>query len=55
MYVTVDGRYGADLSFSVLELDKQCNILDERKFQWSAIGDTSKIRFVTGFDNKVVD
>lgn len=55
VYVTVDGRYGADLSFSVLELDKQCNILDERKFQWSAIGDTSKIRFVTGFDIKVVD
>lgn len=54
VYVTVDGRYGTDLSFSLLELDKECRILGERKFQWAAVGDPSKIRFVTGFDIKVV-
>ena len=50
LYVTIDGRYGSDLSFKLLRLSKDYEIRDIRKFEWSNVGDPSMIRYVTGFD-----
>ncbi len=50
IYTTIDGRYDSDLSFGLLQLDRDCNLLDQRRFRWSNIGSTNDIRYVTGFD-----
>ena len=50
VYVTIDGRYGADLSFKLLELDREFKPTAMRKFKWSNVGDEADIRYVTGFD-----
>ena len=50
IYTTIDGRYDSDLSFGLLQLDRDCNLLDQRRFRWSNIGSENDIRYVTGFD-----
>lgn len=50
IYTTVDGRYGTDLSFSVLALDWEYNKLWRRKLRWSTVGREKDLRYVTGFD-----
>ena len=50
VYVTIDGRYGDDPNFKLLELDREFRPTAMRKFAWSQVGDESRIRFVTGFD-----
>jgi hypothetical protein len=50
LYVTIDGRYGTELSFKLLELDRQMHPTVLRRFEWSRVGDPEAIRFVTGFD-----
>lgn len=54
IYVTIDGRYGSDLSFGLLELDRQYNLITQERFHWSAIGPVDQIRYVTGFDLQVL-
>lgn len=48
--MAIDGRYDGDLSFSLLQLDRDCNLLDQRRFRWSNIGNEDDIRYVAGFD-----
>ncbi len=50
IYTTIDGRYDSDLSFGLLQLDRDGNLLDQRRFRWSNIGSENDIRYVTGFD-----
>jgi hypothetical protein len=50
IYTTIDGRYGSDLSFGLLSITHQEEIIDHIRLNWSQIGDESKIRYVTGFD-----
>ncbi len=50
IYTTIDGRYDSDLSFGLLQLDRDYNLLDQRRFRWSNIGSENDIRYVTGFD-----
>lgn len=50
LYTTIDGRYGTDLSFGLLQLDREGRILSERRFQWANVGEEAEIRYVTGFD-----
>ena len=50
VYTTIDGRYGSDLSFGLLQLDRDCNLVDQRRFCWSNVGNEADIRYVTGFD-----
>ena len=48
--VAIDGSYDGDLSFGLLQLDRDCKLLDQRRFRWSNIGREDDIRYVTGFD-----
>ena len=48
--MAIDGRYDGDLSFGLLQLDGDCNLLDQRRFRWSNIGSENDLRYVTGFD-----
>ena len=48
--VTVDGRYGTDLSFGIVDLDHQGNFREEIRIAWGEIGSESNLRYVTGFD-----
>jgi|GEM_PF-1557727 len=48
--VTVDGRYGSDLSFGVVEIDHQGTFREEVRIGWNEIGNPSRLRYVTGFD-----
>lgn len=48
--VTVDGRYGSDLSFGVVEIDHKGTFREEVRLPWSDIGSESQLRYVTGFD-----
>jgi len=50
LFVTIDGRYGTDLSFGLLVLNEDGKVFENHRLRWSDIGDESKIRFVTGFD-----
>ena len=50
VYTTIDGRYDSDLSFGLLQLDRDCNLLDQRRFHWTNVGNEADIRYVTGFD-----
>lgn len=50
IYVTIDGRYGTDLSFKLLRLSRQFDVKDQHRFEWSNVGDEAAIRYVTGFD-----
>ena len=52
-FVTVDGRYGTDLSFGVLVFDKKGTLINEHRLSWSEIGPVDDIRYVTGFDLEV--
>ena len=52
-FVTVDGRYGTDLSFGVLVLDKKGILINEHRLTWSEIGPEDDIRYVLGFDLEV--
>lgn len=49
-YVTVDGRYGSDLSFGLLGLRNSGDKVLERRLHWRDIGSESDLRYVTGFD-----
>jgi hypothetical protein len=48
--VTIDGRYGTDLSFGLLALTEEGEITGYSKIRWSDIGNETEIRYVTGFD-----
>lgn len=48
--VTIDGRYGSDLSFGLLSMTEEAEITGYSKIRWSDIGDETEIRYVTGFD-----
>lgn len=50
VYVTIDGRYGTELSYKLLELDRELQPTALRRFEWGRVGDPEAIRFVTGFD-----
>ena len=50
IYTTVDGRYGTDLSFSVLALDRSYKEIWQKKLRWSEVDSEKDLRFVTGFD-----
>lgn len=50
IFVTVDGRYGSDLSFGIVDLDHQGNFREEIRIAWGEIGSESNLRYVTGFD-----
>ena len=50
IYVTIDGRYGSDLSFGLLALDAEGRVHGEHRLRWAAVGDETRIRYVTGFD-----
>ncbi len=50
IYVTIDGRYGSDLSFGLLAIDADGHVHAEHRLRWSEVGDESRIRYVTGFD-----
>lgn len=53
IYVTVDGRYGEDLSFGLLGVESSGKLVSEHRLHWKDIGDESLIRYVTGFDIQV--
>jgi len=50
IFVTVDGRYGSDLSFGVVEIVNEKKLGLYNKLKWADIGDEKELRFVTGFD-----
>ena len=50
IYTTIDGRYGTDLSFSLLALNHEFVHSWSRKLHWSSIGSEKDLRYVTGFD-----
>jgi hypothetical protein len=50
IYTTVDGRYGTDLSFSVLALNHKYKEIWQKKLKWSEVDSEKDLRFVTGFD-----
>ena len=50
IYVTVDGRYGSDLSFGLVGLKRSGEKILETRLNWHEIGKVDKLRFVTGFD-----
>ena len=52
--VTIDGRYDSDLSFKVLEIDKNGKVISLDRIEWSAIAKEDGIRYVTGFDIKIL-
>lgn len=49
-YVTVDGRIGGDLSFSLIGLTKEGKLVDQHTLRWENVGDAEGLRYVTGFD-----
>jgi hypothetical protein len=53
IYVTIDGRYGEDLSFGLLGIEPNGKLVSERRLRWRDIGDESLIRYVTGFDIEI--
>ena len=50
IYVTIDGRYGSDLSFGVLGLKEDGCLTLNKRLNWAEIGDEKELRYVTGFD-----
>lgn len=51
IYTTIDGRYGSDLSFGVVGVDRtEHQIIGHHRLPWKDVGDESLIRHVTGFD-----
>ena len=48
--MAIDPRSDSDLSFGLLQLDRDCNLLDQRRFRWSNVGNEADIRYVMGFD-----
>ena len=49
-YITLDGRYGSDLSFTLQEIDKvERKPTAQKKLNWATVGNVEDIRFVTGF------
>lgn len=49
-YVTVDGRYGSDLSFGLVGVRDTGEMTVERRLRWKDVGDERELRYVTGFD-----
>ena len=50
IYVTVDGRYGSDLSFGVVGLKRSGEKVVERRLRWRDVGAEEDLKYVTGFD-----
>jgi hypothetical protein len=50
IYVTVDGRYGSDLSFGLLGLKRNGEKVLERRLSWGDVGAQDDLKYVTGFD-----
>lgn len=50
IFVTIDGRYGTDLSFGLLGITRSGKKILEKRLNWKDVGDIQKLRFVTGFD-----
>jgi len=55
IFVTIDGRYDSDLSFGVLVLKENGDIVSHYRLPWKTVGLESEIRFVTGFDICVLE
>lgn len=55
-YVTIDGRYGTDLSFGLLGVTEQGEVQMNERFSWTFIDESAatSIRHVTGFDIQVI-
>ena len=54
-YVTVDGRYGTDLSFGLVGVRDNGELTLERRLRWSDVGDERELRYVTGFNILALD
>lgn len=54
MFVTIDGRYDSELSFGVLGIKENGEIVAHHRLKWSEVGDESKIKYVTGFDLQII-
>lgn len=50
MFITIDGRYGSDLSFGVLGLTRSGEVTFDRRLRWKSVGSERDLRYVTGFD-----
>ena len=50
MFITIDGRYGSELSFGLLGLKRNGKKTFEKRLYWSDIGAKNDLRYVTGFD-----
>lgn len=50
MYLSVDGRYDTDLSFGVIALKRNGEMIFEKRLKWSDVGSEATLRYVTGFD-----
>jgi len=56
VYVTIDGRYGEDLSFGILGLSTTGhNVVMNHRVKWAEIGDSEGLKYVTGFDLIALD
>ncbi|MFN3199156.1 MAG: hypothetical protein ACE366_12215 [Bradymonadia bacterium] len=51
--VTIDGRYDTDLSFGLLAINEQGEVLRNARYRWEEAGDPTELRYVTGFDVEV--
>jgi len=50
IYVSIDGRYGTDLSFGLLGLgEEDYKMLFHYRLRWSEVGDEKDLKYVTGF------
>ena len=50
IYITIDGRYGSDLSFGLLGVKRSGEKILESRLKWKEIGKIDKLRYVAGFD-----
>ena len=50
IFVTIDGRYGSDLSFGLLGINRTGTKFFESRLHWKDVGNEEQLRFVTGFD-----
>ena len=50
IFVTIDGRYGTDLSFGVLSINNAREVESQYRLKWSEVGNEEQIRYVAGFD-----
>lgn len=49
MMVNIDGRYGTS-HYGLVELNWDGKLFNHHRLNWSDVGDSDKIRYVTGFD-----